>query len=187
MQHLHVAIQELHELTVDEDDPFKDNRELDENLQGVAKYLSRISAQFPSTKLVLSVNRATRNKRQTTGADNITPSIDHPEKLTCKKTIFGHNGAITSFEIFSRGEKKYLASASVDNTIKLWDLDNQKMVGLMEGHTAPVLNLVALDSEGRTLLAGGSNDGSTTIWNLDDQSLLGRIENNSGCTKALAK
>jgi WD40 repeat protein len=61
----------------------------------------------------------------------------------------------------------YVASASEDATIKIWDFANNKSVALasLRGHSGDIWRLAAC---GRYLLSGG-NDGAVKVWDILDQ------------------
>jgi WD40 repeat protein len=69
---------------------------------------------------------------------------------------------------------KTLASASGDNTIKLWSVDG-KALNTLKGHGSAVLS-VAFSPDGKTL-ASASRDNTIKLWNLNLTDLL-----NLGCT-----
>jgi WD40 repeat protein len=63
-----------------------------------------------------------------------------------------------------------LAPGFDDDTIKLWDVANGRLVRTLEGHTDVVLS-VAFSPDGK-ILASGSADGTIKLWDISD--LLGR-------------
>ena len=62
-----------------------------------------------------------------------------------------------------------LASASVDSTIQLWNLNTNTHQATLLGHTSDVLN-VAFNPDG-SLLASGSADGTVRLWDPDTETL----------------
>ena len=58
---------------------------------------------------------------------------------------------------------KLVATASADNTVRLWDAESRKELRRLAGHTLPV-RAVAFSPDGQAL-ASGSIDGSVRIWN----------------------
>ncbi|MEO0684895.1 MAG: WD40 repeat domain-containing protein, partial [Cyanobacteria bacterium J06649_11] len=65
---------------------------------------------------------------------------------------------------------KIIASASLDNTVKLWDRQN-KLLKTLEGHTAPV-NTVAFSPQGfGEMIVSGARDGTIKYWNIDGKLL----------------
>jgi WD40 repeat protein len=69
-----------------------------------------------------------------------------------------------------------LASGSVDNTIKLWDITTGKEIRTLQGHSSWVSS-VSFSPDGKTL-ASGSGDNTVILWDVNFEDLLVR-----GCDK----
>jgi len=79
------------------------------------------------------------------------------------KEFKGHTGLV--FNVAFSPDGKILATASFDNTVKLWDFSNGKELATLKGHTAPVYSVVF--SPDGTMIATGSQDNSIRIWDKD--------------------
>jgi WD40 repeat protein len=86
------------------------------------------------------------------------------------RSLTGHAGQVNSVAFSPDG--KILASASSDNSVRLWEVSTNQPVGQpLTGHTDAVLS-VALSPDGKMLASAGS-DKTVRLW---DVSAVGWIE-----------
>jgi len=74
-----------------------------------------------------------------------------------------HEGSVISLAIDRQGE--YLVSGSADQTIKIWDLNQNELLHTLKDHGGRI-NDIAIDSE-QKIVVSGSGDGTTRIWSLE--------------------
>ena len=65
-------------------------------------------------------------------------------------------------------DSRTLASGSVDNTIRIWDITERKEIGRIEGHDGQVVS-VAFHPVNNALLASGSEDRTVRLWDVATQ------------------
>jgi WD40 repeat protein/uncharacterized caspase-like protein len=94
----------------------------------------------------------------------------------------GHTGWIESIALSSDG--RLLASASVDQTIVLWDVKEARELRTMTGHTNWVTT-VAFSPDSRTL-ASGSTDDTIKIWDVATGQQLQTLTGNMGEINSVA-
>ena len=71
------------------------------------------------------------------------------------------------------GDGLFLASASWDKSVKIWNLSTLEVSQNLEGHTAPVTCLTWLPTI-EFLLVSASSDKSVIVWNTETGELLTR-------------
>lgn len=76
------------------------------------------------------------------------------------KTLTGHTSFVTHLTILSNNS---LASASLDKTMRIWDIEKQLTIKILIGHNNYVNYLVVLPNG---LLASASEDSTIKIWNI---------------------
>ncbi|KAJ0116662.1 WD40 repeat-like protein [Diaporthe amygdali] len=93
----------------------------------------------------------------------------------CLQTFEGHKHTVNSV-VFSHDSAR-LASASNDNTVKIWDAGNGACLRTLEGHSLPVSSVAfSHDSE---RLASASHDITVKIWNVSNGACLRTLEGHS--------
>ncbi len=106
------------------------------------------------------------------------PPHDRPEdKIPAPLHVFkGNAGPLWSLAISKDG--KTLATGNDDGTVKLWDIEAERVNATLNAHKAPVWT-IALSPIG-DLLATGSDDGPAKIWDLKTQKPIHAFENTGG-------
>jgi uncharacterized protein YgiM (DUF1202 family) len=79
------------------------------------------------------------------------------------RTLSGHQGEI--FGLAFDSSNQLLASASGDQSIRLWDVQTGRLHTILKGHTAPVRTL-AFSPKGN-FLASGASDKTTRVWDVE--------------------
>uniref|UniRef100_A0A0E0KHU5 Uncharacterized protein n=1 Tax=Oryza punctata TaxID=4537 RepID=A0A0E0KHU5_ORYPU len=82
---------------------------------------------------------------------------------TKKSDWVAHNNAI--FDVCWIKDGSQLLTASGDQTVKIWSVENKKCLGVLSGHTGSVKSL-SCHSSNPELIVTGSRDGSFALWDL---------------------
>ncbi|WP_414574265.1 WD40 repeat domain-containing protein, partial [Nostoc sp. CCY 9925] len=97
-------------------------------------------------------------------------------------TLEGHSKTVTSVAYSPNGHQ--LASASWDNTIKLWDISSGKLLQTLTGHSDTV-NSVAYSPNGHQL-ASASWDNTIKLWDISSGKLLQTLTGHSDTVNSVA-
>ncbi|HHP7232103.1 MAG TPA: caspase family protein [Xenococcaceae cyanobacterium] len=97
-------------------------------------------------------------------------------------TLAGHKTSITYLQYSPNG--KILASASSDNTIKLWDTEKGNLITTLVGHQAGV-NSISFSQDGTSLISG-SEDRTVKIWDTKSNTLITSLTGHTDAVKTVA-
>jgi WD40 repeat protein len=97
----------------------------------------------------------------------------------CLHTLTGHSGTLSSVNALAISPDDYtLASASDDKIIKLWDLNTQKVLATLSGHSQAIKSL-AFSPDGKILATAG-DDKTIKLWQVETLqeicTLLGHLQ-----------
>jgi hypothetical protein len=79
---------------------------------------------------------------------------------------------------------RYAVSGSVDQTLRLWDLESGHTLRILEGHTNRVY-AVAVAPDGRRAVSG-SADQTLRLWDLESGQTIRTLEGHAGAVTAVA-
>ncbi|MEG4048557.1 AAA-like domain-containing protein, partial [Microcoleus sp. Pol17_C1] len=99
-----------------------------------------------------------------------------------RSSLEGHRSSVISVAWSPDGNT--LASASGDNTIKLWNVQTQTELKTLTGHSSSVIS-VAWSPDGKTL-ASASDDKTIKLWNLQTQKELTTLAGHSDSVWSIA-
>ena len=105
--------------------------------------------------------------------------VEEEEKMKCNRTVqAAHDNAISAVTIYGHededGVLNRVYSASLDKTIKVWDLDTMDLVTTLEGHNHGV-NSIKVYDKGKKLVSC-SNDCKLKIWDLGTSKCVNTLE-----------
>ncbi|GHO53552.1 hypothetical protein KSB_20270 [Ktedonobacter robiniae] len=127
------------------------------------------------------------------GLVRITKLVGGPSKITSYSefsvvggddvlTYAGHKGSVHAVAWSPNG--RYLASASADITVQVWDATNGKTIVRYREHRN-VVTCVAWSPDG-TRLASASSDGTVQVWNATDGSRILTYSGHKGPVQVVA-
>ncbi|KAK6033795.1 WD domain, G-beta repeat protein, partial [Cooperia oncophora] len=93
--------------------------------------------------------------------------VDHRGRPSKMCTLVGCNHSVTRLDFDS--ESRLLLGASNDNGVRLWNVDNQRLITSFMGHTDKVSSARFLSS---TQVVSGSNDRLIKLWDVRSQRCI---------------
>jgi WD40 repeat protein len=100
----------------------------------------------------------------------------------CLQTLEGHSDWVSSVA-FSHDSTR-LASASDDNTVKIWDASSGACLQTLEGHSGRVSSVAF--SHDSTRLASASNDNTVKMWDASSGACLQTLKGHSSSVMSVA-
>ncbi|RYO39209.1 Vegetative incompatibility protein [Alternaria arborescens] len=120
-------------------------------------------------------------KHEEPEAISIRPTLS--EKWSaCLQTLEGHSDDVNSVA-FSHDSTR-LASASYDNTVKIWDASTGACLHTLEGHSSSVRSVAF--SHDSTRLASASSDRTVKMWDASTGACLHTLEGHSSSVNSVA-
>ncbi|MEL0590575.1 MAG: serine/threonine-protein kinase [Planktothrix rubescens PR222] len=114
--------------------------------------------------------------------------IDNPSQWKCVQTIIGHRTSVNDLVLSSNSQQ--FASASDDNTIKLWEVASSKLIRtftIVPGFMKPdstYYKCVKVTPEANILISG-SLDNKLRLWHLHQGNLIATINAHKDCINSI--
>ena len=109
-----------------------------------------------------------------------TPTPE-PIVLSTARILEGHSGGVLSLDFSPDGD--LLASGSIDNTLRLWTVEDGSLLRTMYGHPFPIL--VLKFTPNGSFIITGSTDGLGRLWRVSDGKLINTLEGHAGWINSL--
>jgi hypothetical protein len=106
----------------------------------------------------------------------------HPPGTSLIRTLAGHSGSVLGVAVTADGRRA--VSASLDKTLKVWDLDSGQELRTLAGHSASVSG-VAVTADGRRAVSA-SWDNTLKVWDPDSGQELRTLAGHSGSVSGVA-
>ena len=129
------------------------------------------SKEFDAMKEAIKANKQFNNlwiKDTNTRTQVELALLNTVHSLAAPNTLGGHADFVNQVSFSPDG--KILASASADNTVKLWNRETGKSIKTLTGHTESVRE-VSFSPDGK-ILASASADSTVKLWNTDTGKVI---------------
>jgi WD40 repeat protein len=94
----------------------------------------------------------------------------------CTHHLSGHQGLFTAIKTIAiSDDRSIIATGSEDKTIRLWDIDTGKNLGILTGHQNSI-ETIAFHPERSDLLFSSGKDSSIKLWQIDREKELVSID-----------
>jgi len=157
--------------------PTRSDDELESERGDAAGFMSQsIYEKLPSASSTPSRTKKPRNIRR----KSMPILHEHFKPGTMIRSMRAHQDNITALDFDA--PFGMMVSAAMDDSIRVWDLNAGRCIGVLEGHTASVRTLQVEDN----ILATGSMDATIRLWDLSNAhydpqgSQFGRDEEDDG-------
>jgi WD40 repeat protein len=103
-----------------------------------------------------------------------------PERNLKRWKVYGRDNKVWHFS----SNRRWLATANRDRTIKLWDLQTGQSIPPLRGHTGQ-LTAIAFHSDNQRVISA-SLDGSVKVWDISTGKILNSFQDHTDTIGALA-
>jgi hypothetical protein len=138
-----------------------------------------IQAAAPTRAALFSVTEAFENLGRNFAREGMAPyrarwALVSPRSE--RAVLVGHTNEVNGVCAVTVGGRQLLASASADESVRLWDPATGEELRRLEGHTNEVNGVCAVTVGGQQLLASASADKSVRLWDPATGQELRRLE-----------
>jgi WD40 repeat protein len=98
------------------------------------------------------------------------------------RTLEGHTGWVNAVAVTP--DDQFAVSASIDRTLKVWDIEKGEMVRTLEGHTGWI-SAVTVTRGGRFAVSA-SGDRTLKVWDIEKGETVRTLEGHTGWVNAVA-
>ncbi|MEH2059517.1 MAG: WD40 repeat domain-containing protein [Nostoc sp.] len=135
---------------------------------------------FPEPEIQKILADAVQSKSEIPRLQPITASLTSPGG-NLVRILTGHNDSVNAVAIAPDGQTA--VSASVDNTLKLWDLETGKEISTLRGHKDSV-NTVVITPDGQTAVSA-SSDNTLKLWDLETGKEISTLRGHNDSVNAV--
>ncbi|PSS04567.1 Transducin beta-like protein [Actinidia chinensis var. chinensis] len=87
--------------------------------------------------------------------------------MSCSYVLAGHTGIVLCLDTcVSSSGRKLIVTGSKDNSVRLWEAESTRCLGVGVGHTEAV-GAIAFSKKHRNFFVSGSSDRTLKVWSLD--------------------
>jgi len=132
-------------------------------------------AVHPACPLVLSGSK-----------DHLIKLWDWEKGWECTRTFEGHSDRITQVIFNAVGDTDSFASASLDHTIRIWDISSsERKITLTQHHLGGLLCVHSYTSDIRQYLITGTSDGIAQIWDMEAEICVQKLKGHADCVSCV--
>lgn len=163
--------QELASLKLEQEKLINENKDLSARLESYQDQLADYKYEINSLKNQLSASKISIHYRE-------------PATIVCQQThkAIKHNGWI--YSVASSSDSVLAASGSADRSIFIWNINERKYIGSLEGHFGWVY-AVAFSHDNRQLVSGGG-DKTVRLWSLVHMKELNVFEGHAASVRCVS-